>query len=1104
MLSQKLAQIQQHINSHCERSVEDIAAVTTLKSLFKYDGKVIPNFAENDKWPNTDGTFDFVSNPDISRNPEQAFYVQIKGTRNYTEKDGILKFSLRDLAFPAFIYTNVTFDPGILFVVLNPNQRGQERVFWKYMSVDFLDSIDYGKDSVTFKFSAAEEIKDIPESLDAFYEKLQTISQHHLFISKLETKELSKDDIVRTIYGCSKRISRCLDTFDNPDVTRDDVSYNILPYLNRLCVATLLLNALNADREKMNLQLAWERAMLSIETKYLGVFLKGLRYIGIQEPEEGQSERLMLKYYAFLWQIRKYLNEKHSISILQNLEKFPLNTDKVDAQYYEMVAKAVSTADLSPKQLCPSRYYVQKLTPFFVGTERYYEVTLQLAGLYATKFNRITAYTKENISSNYSIQIGYTDVSIDLWGIDSSVKVITNWKVSIEPTCLNKLGKILSISTKLNSKYGEYVALMDFLSRTGLNLLDLIDLQEETFHSIIDSIYHDTKTAIFKEVLLELRSNYSQESSKKGRNVIRYLLLNLRAETIESVLPTWFYPKQLSEDLYISSSCYPFERNPFISNLAGSKTSENHLAKHIAAVAGMDKLSRARPYLAIKNATKQSGEIYFEADTIASEESIKRFNMHLDNWERRAGHRILQENGMVCIEHYEKRTIYILQKLLALSHNGNMGQKEYNQRFLKQSGTIFTDPLKEQAIRNVFVDSQILLIYGAAGTGKTTLINYISNLMGTSKKLFLTKTHTTLQNLKRRIENPGTNAEFISFNSFTKKVSLNEYDVIFVDECSIIDNRTMVEFLEKASPNAFLVFAGDIHQIESIEFGNWFYYAKDIIKNRGSNVELLSTWRTNDTNLIDLWNDVRQKEDVLITERLSFNGPYSEDIGPALLTPSEDDEVVLCLNYDGKFGLNNINNYFQNANTKGPAVSWYEWTYKVGDRILFNESKRFSLLYNNLKGRIVDIQKGYDHITFTVDVETSLTAKDCQREDLEFIQATDDLTRVRFTVYQYDSGDPEENEEELQMKSIIPFQLAYAVSIHKAQGLEYDSVKVIIPSNNAEKITHGIFYTAITRAKKKLKIYWSPETMQEVIKSFCDSTSKVKSLDIIKNKLSIE
>jgi len=50
-------------------------------------------------------------------------------------------------------------------------------------------------------------------------------------------------------------------------------------------------------------------------------------------------------------------------------------------------------------------------------------------------------------------------------------------------------------------------------------------------------------------------------------------------------------------------------------------------------------------------------------------------------------------------------------------------------------------------------------------------------------------------------------------------------------------------------------------------------------------------------------------------------------------------------------------------------------------------------------------------------------------------------------------------------------QIAYAVSIHKSQGLEYNSVKVIIPSSNSERISHGIFYTAITRAKKHLKIY---------------------------------
>ena len=208
------------------------------------------------------------------------------------------------------------------------------------------------------------------------------------------------------------------------------------------------------------------------------------------------------------------------------------------------------------------------------------------------------------------------------------------------------------------------------------------------------------------------------------------------------------------------------------------------------------------------------------------------------------------------------------------------------------------------------------------------------------------------------------------------------------------------------------------------------------------------------------------------------------------------DEVILCLNYDGKFGLNNMNSYFQNANTE-TAVVWRDWKYKVGDHILFNDTDRFSLLYNNLKGQIVQIELFDSRIIFTVDVEIPLTEQDCQNDGIEFIDIIDDVTRIRFDVLDFE----EEMADEDRKKAIVPFQLAYAVSIHKAQGLEYRSVKVVIPSSNAEKITHGIFYTAITRAKEKLKIYWSSETMQEVVAGFSVDTSRQKSLAIIKEKL---
>ncbi|MBR3917950.1 MAG: AAA family ATPase [Clostridia bacterium] len=1101
MLSQSKELIEEHVKTHTERSAEDVAAVTTLESFLNSNGRINCEFAKNDKKPNIDGFFELVPDPDINRRPTQTFFVQIKGTHDFTEKNGVVKYSLRSLAFPAFVATNVTLDPGILFIVLNPDIRGAKRVFWKYMSVEFINSIDFNNRSATISFSADEEIFDTEESIISFCKKLELITFHHSFVNKLSEKELCKNEIDKIITSCDKYITSSIDLIEQAEYTRGEVSHSILPRMYDMCRSALLLNSLKLDNVKTNLQLAWEQAMLKIETKYLATFLKGLKYIEDREPDEGQSERLMLKYYNFLWQIRDFLQKEYGVSVLQNLEKFPLNTDKLDDEYYELVANTIKMVDLAPQKLGGSRFYIIKKTPFFVGRERYYEVTLQLAGIYATKYNRITAYTKENITTNYSIQIAYTDAEIDLWGVKSKIKIISNWGVSIDPTCLNKLAKILHIRTQISTNYNEYHALMSFLTESGMSLLDLIDLQEVSFSGILDSIYSHTSTSYFRDVLVKLKNSFSKTAEDFGHNTVRYLLINLREETLTDVLP-WSPKYVLSPELYLSTKCYPFEKNPYISNLFGSKTNNENNFRNIVDVAGNKSLEIANPYLKIQNKIKETGEIYFDVESIASNDEIKAYNSQLDKWERDQGYEINVENGLASINSYEQSTLSILSKLLKLSKLGNQGQKEYNQAYLKGCGISFEDDLKRVALQNVFVNSHVLLIYGAAGTGKTLLINYISNLMSKQKKLFLTKTHTAKQNLQRRIDNPGPNADFVSIDSFTKKVELPDYDVIFVDECSTIDNRIMCRFLDKMKPNTFLVLAGDIHQIESIEFGNWFFYAKEIISTYGSNVELLNTWRTKDPDIVSLWDDVRHKGD-LIVEKLAMDGPFSDEIGEKIFEEKDEDEVILCLNYDGKFGLNNMNSYFQNDNSQGQPIAWQEWTYKIGDHILFNDSQRFSILYNNLKGKIVNIEKGVKDISFTIDVATNLTKDLCEKNGIEFISAEAESTRIRFSVYAYDDSVEYANDED-RMFSVIPFQLAYAVSIHKAQGLEYDSVKVIIPRSNSEKITHGIFYTAITRAKKKLKIYWSSEIMEEVVESFKEEDSTQRSLEIIRKKLQLQ
>lgn len=220
---------------------------------------------------------------------------------------------------------------------------------------------------------------------------------------------------------------------------------------------------------------------------------------------------------------------------------------------------------------------------------------------------------------------------------------------------------------------------------------------------------------------------------------MRYILLNLREETLECVLPKAFDRYCLSDELYITSRCYPFENKPFISNLAGRKTSKGNIKDTLEITNGSAEFNIVRPYLTIESMIRETGELYYDVDSVASQDEIKKYNSSLDEWECSNGFMIKEENGFLYIDSYESTTIFILNELLKLSKIGNRGQKESNLRYLRHCNINFDDPLKRVALQKLFVNSQVMLIYGAAGTGKTKLINYISNMMNQSKKLFLRK-----------------------------------------------------------------------------------------------------------------------------------------------------------------------------------------------------------------------------------------------------------------------------------------------------------------------------------------------------------------------------
>ena len=151
------------------------------------------------------------------------------------------------------------------------------------------------------------------------------------------------------------------------------------------------------------------------------------------------------------------------------------------------------------------------------------------------------------------------------------------------------------------------------------------------------------------------------------------------------------------------------------------------------------------------------------------------YNDGLDTWERKNGFLINEKDGVVSIDSYESTTLFILKRLINYSHLPDREQQKSNERFLRECGMEFEDVLKKIALKNLFVSSQVMLIYGAAGTGKTTLIKYISEMMNQSKKLFLTKTHTALQNLQKTVSDSGNNL-FSSIDSVVKGNDSVDFD----------------------------------------------------------------------------------------------------------------------------------------------------------------------------------------------------------------------------------------------------------------------------------------------------------------------------------------
>lgn len=799
--------------------------------------------------------------------------------------------------------------------------------------------------------------------------------------------------------------------------------------------------------------------------------------------DEENSERLMLKYYEYLLKLRKFLHDKYSLEILDNLEDFPIDLDKTLQEYYEKIAVKIKTYN-GVRYGKSERYYMLKKKPFFVEGEIYYEITFTPANDYVNKSNRIIAFSEYDISDDYAVRLTCVEDNIEILGMTMPVLIVTNWSVSIRDCEFKNFISVVSGQYKDAGK-SEKLNLLSFLTYTGFNLVELVCFSDQKYSAARSTILESARAFPFMDALDKSREIIKRD--RPGANILRYILLHMNNVFIKD--QRGGSSNNYLSNLYLQNGCIPFDKMPFISFPMRHTSRLSDIFKCIPVKNHQYELLARF----VHNKTEIEGKLFTSLKELDGFENIPQlvdtYNDKLWSGHFESG-KLVIEKGQIFINGYKNDTVNIISRLKAFTISGIQNYSNKMAVWLQDPNNGVDCDEKKEAMLHMFDQSCVALIYGSAGTGKSTLINHLSHYFAANSKLFLAQTNPAVDNLKRKVT--AADSEYMTIAKFIKRSNIRtEYDVLVIDECSTVSNKDMWQVLQKAQFK-ILILVGDTYQISAIRFGNWFSVARAFIPETAV-FELTKPYRTNDTGLLTLWERVRAMDDRILEAIIRKD--YSVTLDASIFDAAEDDEIILCLNYDGLYGINNINRFLQESNPNEP-IEWGIQRFKVGDPVLFNENERFGTgVYNNMKGKIrsieiVDEDEPQERIVFDVELEKVIDGMDALGADFMFVDDEHpdaENSVIRFYVNKLKSTDEDDDNSACD---VIPFQVAYAVSIHKAQGLEYSSVKIVITDEVDELITHNIFYTAITRAQKKLKIYWTPEVEKKVL-----STIKPKDIN---------
>ena len=464
------------------------------------------------------------------------------------------------------------------------------------------------------------------------------------------------------------------------------------------------------------------------------------------------------------------------------------------------------------------------------------------------------------------------------------------------------------------------------------------------------------------------------------------------------------------------------------------------------------------------------------------EESVKLLGISPDVVERAL--RGLMDRDKIEREELEGRFYYysrlmflaergIAKHLADIAHTGaNLSTTDWSAdlAWLENRLTISLNDEQRRAIEGA-LSNNVFVVTGGPGTGKTTIVRGILELMNRRGRL-VSLAAPTGRAAKRLSETTGQEAKTIhrllEFNPMLG-VFKRDYthpldaDAVIIDEASMVDTPLMYSLVKAVSPNASLVLVGDVNQLPSVGPGS---VLRDIIESRSVPV----AWLT------EIFRQARESRIVVNAHRINeglfpfIEQPPNDTLTDFYFLEHDDPDKVLeliiklCLkNIPDRFGLDalrdiqvitpmnrgtvgvaNLNKELQKAlNPEGMDLNKGDRTFRVNDKVMQLRNNYDKEVFNGDIGNIISIDPETQSLKVFFDIG----------------------------VREYSLGDMDE------------LALAYAISVHKSQGSEYPAVVLPLLTQHYMMLQRNLLYTALTRGKKLVILLGSKRALAIAIRN---------------------